>query len=185
MNTHINTHVYVPNNTTNEKKEINQCLAINTDYCLYGNSIAPRIQPKLMVHCIDSGSRSIARNESSLQIRNIISMILATFTRQSLDSNHKQADYQWFDNLNSFVDWYKNQGDKLVYSLRAGKKSLTQNGFVTFIESPASILQVTDTTLRIHTEVEKLISDEGLIFNNIQHSSQQLVNCMLLKCVLK
>lgn len=129
--------------------------------------------------------RSITYVQSDLSLRNFILMILIVYTREFLATGYKQADYQWVDDLGSFVDWYTKQGDKLVYSLNGKKRTLTQYGFVKTEQSPAQILQVTNKELGIHIEILNIVSEDGVLFNRVCHSSELLCNCFLLKCAVK
>lgn len=108
-------------------------------------------------------------------------MILVTFTRQFLDSDKPQAEYKWFETVEQFIDWLKQQGD-LVYSLTKGSRSFTQHGWVKKIESPAQVLQATDTSLKMVVKVNKVIADDGILFEDVKHCSGLIVDWMALKC---
>jgi hypothetical protein len=112
-------------------------------------------------------------------------MIFAVFTRQPVGGGVKQADYKQFTSIEEFVDWYQKQGDRLLFNLSKRNRSFTQNGWVKQISSPAQILQAIDTGLKMVTNVIKVVSDDGIIFEYINHSSEALVDCMALKCEIK
>ena len=113
-------------------------------------------------------------------------MIFAAFTRQPIEgTSKKQADYQKFTDVDAFVDWFRAQGDKLVYSLSKKNRSLTQNGWVRRDSSPAQILQAIDSSLKMVTTIDRIVSDEGILFDNVIHCSEELVSCIASKCVLK
>jgi hypothetical protein len=112
-------------------------------------------------------------------------MILVTFTRQSIGSAHKQMDYGWFDNVESIIEWFNNQGDKPEYNLIKKNRSLTQYGWIDGTQLPAQVLRTTNTAIKIITQVDEIVSDEGILFSDIQHCSEQIIDCMALKYVLK
>lgn len=111
-------------------------------------------------------------------------MILVTFTRKFVDSLKSQAEYKWFENIELFVDWLQRQGT-LAYSLTKGSRSLTQHGWVKRTESPAQILQAMDTNLKMVLNVNKIISDEGILFDSLLHNSDEIVRHIEDKCHLK
>ena len=112
-------------------------------------------------------------------------MIFAVFTRRPIGEGTKQADYKQFASIEEFVDWFQNQGDRLLFSLSKRNRSFTQNGWVRKESSPAQILEAIDTSLKMVTNVQKVVSDDGILFDNVIHCSEELVSCIASKCVLK
>lgn len=111
-------------------------------------------------------------------------MILVTFTRKFVEQPQQQAEYKWFESVELFVDWLQQQGT-LAFSLSKGTRSFTQHGWVKRIQSPAQTMQAMDTTLKMVIKVNKIIADEGILFEDVKHCSEQIVDCMALKCVIK
>ena len=112
-------------------------------------------------------------------------MIFAIFTRQTLEGGKKQADYNQFTSVEEFVDWFQNQGDRLLFSLSKRNRSFTQNGWVRKEGSPAQILQAIDSSLKMVTTIDRITSNEGILFESIKHTAESIVDCMALKCEIK
>ena len=116
----------------------------------------------------------------------IMEMILVVFTWQYANTKSRKTDYKWFNTLEEFVQWYYDQGNKPVFSLPSqGFKSLTANGLVAKEQSPLPVMMNTDTTLNIVTDIVRIISDDGILFQSMIHSSKKMYDVMSLKYKIK
>ena len=108
-------------------------------------------------------------------------MIFVTYILHSKLFDRKVHDYATFESISEFLNWFESQGDELYFSLTSGKESLTESGWVKQIESPAQILRVVDTKRKTVTRINTVISDDGILFDDIRHCSKSFVRQMALK----
>ena len=93
-------------------------------------------------------------------------------------------DYISVDDITSFIEWFFTQGDKFNINLVQQEKILTYSGWIPRpVYPPVNILQAIDETLNTVTTIQKINSDEGILFEYIKHCSTQIVAQMALKCV--
>jgi hypothetical protein len=112
-------------------------------------------------------------------------MIFAIFTRQPIDGGKKQADYKQFTSVEEFVDWYQKQGDKLLFSLGYKKRILTESGWIKLDVPAANFMQAIDTKYKIVVDIKRVVRDDGILFDDVTHCSEELVSCIASKRVLK
>lgn len=110
-------------------------------------------------------------------------MILVTFTRRYISSSAPSYDYQRFETIEEFIDWYKEQGDAFNFTLPQRGRSLTQYGWLPMPASPVPVMETIDYRRRVATKIDRVICDEGILFEYIKHCSDSIVDCMALKCV--
>lgn len=109
-------------------------------------------------------------------------MILIVFTRATPPDYRKQLDYARLDTLDEFWEWLNRQGEKLTYSLNKKKRTLTPSGWDKSGANPANLIQVIQGDPRMVTTIERIVSEDGILFENIKHCSESLVSLIALKC---
>lgn len=107
-------------------------------------------------------------------------MILVTYTKES-DAG-KAADYKWFDSVEDFVGWFRMQGDNMTFSLVKKNRSFTQDGWVKKDVSTINSMSNLNRDTKTFLKVSKIITDKGILFEDIRHCSEEIVDCMALKC---
>lgn len=112
-------------------------------------------------------------------------MIIIYYIRESVPDNTKQMDYLWMNTIEEFVDWFFSQGDQVTFSLNKKNRSLTPNGWEESPAYAANVLTAYDSASQIAVKIHKIVSDEGILFEDVIHCSEQIVNQIALKYVDK
>ena len=113
-------------------------------------------------------------------------MIVVTYIRSITATQKRELDYISVDNIESFIEWFFNQGSRFNINLVDTDKILTSTGWIPNPQPSipvANILQALDDTLDMVITVQKIVSDDGILFEYIKHCSQQIVRHMALKYV--
>lgn len=111
-------------------------------------------------------------------------MIIIYYIRTAPD-NTKKMDYLWLDTIEEFVDWFFSQGDQVTFSLNKKNRSLTQEGWEMSPVYAANVLTAYDSASQIAVKIIKIVSDEGILFEDIIHCSEMIVDQIALKYVDK
>lgn len=108
-------------------------------------------------------------------------MILVTYTQHNLSTNKKEMDYVNLKDLDAVVNWIWELGDKVMFKLIHNTVYLTQSGWKNLEVSTPNLIQVKNTSTNMYYTVQKVVSNEGILFEHIQHCSEQLIQPMALK----
>jgi hypothetical protein len=112
-------------------------------------------------------------------------MIIIYYTRQILPSGSKQPDFAKVNTVEEFVDWFSSLGDRIMFNLVKKNRSLTPEGWEKSLAHSANVMQAYNTDQKMALTINKIVSDEGILFEDIKYCSEQIVDQMALKCVIK
>jgi hypothetical protein len=110
-------------------------------------------------------------------------MIYTYYTRQFLDTNIKQPDFVILNTVDEFIEWLLKQGDRITFNLVSKNRILTHEGWKKQVVPSAHLIQAYDSTQKIFITINRIVSDEGVLFDNIKHCSKVIIDEMALKCV--
>jgi len=110
-------------------------------------------------------------------------MVLVTYTKHNLFTNKKEMDYVSLNNLNEFINWLRELGDDVMFKLIKKNRVLTQTGWKPIEVSIPNLIQVKDSGTNMYYTIDKVVSDDGIIFEHINHCSEELVRYIALKRV--
>jgi hypothetical protein len=112
-------------------------------------------------------------------------MIVVTFTRQSLTEGKPVLDFVHLDTVDELPSWLQGMGTKLVFSLVKKKRRLTQDGWEKNTVLAANLIQTVDEAQNMLVNIKKIVSGDGILFEDVKHCSEQIVDLMALKCVIQ
>lgn len=111
-------------------------------------------------------------------------MILIAYTRRKEGTSKSKMDYTSVPDMDAFVDWFFKLGDKPHLNLPTQDTVLTEQGWIPNVVKPAiCVMENKDTTHNMVISIKKIVSDEGILFEDIKHCSMRIVDYMALKCV--
>lgn len=112
-------------------------------------------------------------------------MILVTFTRQALPDGKPVLDFVHLGSVEELPSWIQGLGTKMTFSLVKKKRRLTQEGWEKNTVLAANLIQVVDEAQNMLINVKKIVSGSGILFEDVKHCSEQIVDLMALKCVVQ
>lgn len=110
-------------------------------------------------------------------------MIIITFIKHNLNTDKKELDYTQLESIEDLLPWLKSIGGEIIYILTKNKKILTPSGWKKAYTPTANLLEVFNINQKILFRIQKVVSNEGILFEDIKHCSEQLVDYIALKCV--
>ena len=112
-------------------------------------------------------------------------MILITYTRLDITTSKKQLDYVKLEALEDVWGWLEGLNGQIVFSLNKKKRVLTPSGFRKSPVVVPNLLQVVSHDENTLFNVLKIVSDEGVLFDYILHSSEKIVDLVAAKYEFK
>jgi hypothetical protein len=112
-------------------------------------------------------------------------MILVTFTRQALPDGKPVLDFVHLDTIDELPSWLQGMGTRLTFSLVKKKRRLTQEGWEKNTVLAANLIQIIDDGSQMLVNVKKIVSGSGILFEDVKHCSEQIVDLMALKCIIQ
>lgn len=109
-------------------------------------------------------------------------MILITYTEYNLETQTKQLDYVQLKTLNDIWDWLKKFDGEINFILNRKKRTLTPKGWVPLTQNISNIIQIITNNGKMVVNIDKIISNYGIIFESINHCSQHFSLLIALKC---
>jgi hypothetical protein len=109
-------------------------------------------------------------------------MILITYTRHTLADDKKQMDYVKLAALDEVWDWILSLGGRLSFSLTKKKRTLTQSGWEKFEVNPPDVFTIFLDDPRTVITLYRIVSEDGILFENIKHCSGTIVDLVASKC---
>jgi hypothetical protein len=109
-------------------------------------------------------------------------MILVTYKQHFKGGSKPRLDYKQFETVQAFVDWFHSQGSRLYYRLIKKNRTLSPEGWDKKRPHDIVFLQAKDDTLNMLTTIDKVVSNEGILFEDVKHCSDVIVDCIALKC---
>jgi hypothetical protein len=112
-------------------------------------------------------------------------VIVIYYIRESVLDNTRKMDYTSVNTVEEFVDWFFKLGDRVTFSLIKKNRSLTPEGWEKSPVYSANVLSAYDSHHQIAIKIIRIVSDEGILFEDIKHCSEMIVDQIALKCVIK
>ena len=113
-------------------------------------------------------------------------MLLVTYIIQNIITGTSQMDYSTFETWGELYRWLTGYDGELIFSLNKQNYTLTSEGWEKMNVSPANLIQVrVDSPEKMFITVDKIVSDDGIIFENIKHCSETIIDLMSLKYEFK
>lgn len=110
-------------------------------------------------------------------------MILITFIKHNLNTDKKELDYKQFKTIEELHSWLSCIGETLIYSLTKNNRVLTPSGSKKAHSSEVNLLEVMNKEENILFKVQKVVSNDGILFESIKHCSAELFDYIALKRV--
>lgn len=112
-------------------------------------------------------------------------MILVLFRVHDLATDKTHLDFIQLDHPQDVLGWLSGLGDQVVFNLIKKNKVLTAAGWEKTSVPVPNLIQVISRDEKTLFKVEKIISDKGILYSDISHCSELIVDLMASKYVLQ
>jgi hypothetical protein len=111
-------------------------------------------------------------------------MIVITFIAHDLAADKRWLDYIQLESLDELVGWLQGMGS-LTFNLNKKKRILTAAGWEKCPAPVPNLIQIKSNDGNMLFKLEKIVSNEGILYEDVKHCSERIVDLVALKYDIK